>query len=269
LSTLKSIYAPKFKFNLIGDYGVDNIFLVHRICITCDDLAMLKENKLIRMLYHFDMTSNSGINFMPDSMLHDSFFKPVVACNFEILNFGVPTLGWFNDEHFSLHENINMCFTYTCKLGCNTCSWKSIHYLMSYCLSYLCSTLNVQYERFVKTDDIYIYHAHMLSLLLACLQNKLRRGRISFKEREDDVDMATSDTTKNMARGYIYQVISSSESKIYYLVIRDKKYFTYFSGMPNRRRLVQATGENARDRPASFHSREAVHDIQVLALVKV
>jgi hypothetical protein len=39
--------------------------------------------------------------------------------------------------------------------------------------------------------------------------------------------------------------------------------------MPNRRRLVQATRENVRDRPASFRSREAVHDIQVLALVKV
>jgi hypothetical protein len=75
LSTLKSIYAPKFKFNLIGNYGVDNIFLVHRICITCDDLAILKKNKLIRMLDHFDMTSNSGINFMPDNMLHDSFLS--------------------------------------------------------------------------------------------------------------------------------------------------------------------------------------------------
>jgi hypothetical protein len=37
-----------------------------------------------------------------------------------------------------------------------------------------------------------------------------------------DVDMATSDTTKNTAHEYIYQVISSSESKIYYPVIRDK-----------------------------------------------
>jgi hypothetical protein len=31
LSTFKSVYAPHFKLNLIGDYGVDNDFLVHRI----------------------------------------------------------------------------------------------------------------------------------------------------------------------------------------------------------------------------------------------
>jgi hypothetical protein len=127
----------------LSDYDIDNIFLVHKICITCDDLDMLKEKKLLRMLDHFDMTSNSGINFIPISMLHDSLFKPVVASNFEILNFDLPTLGWFNDGHFTLHENINMCFTYICKLSCNIASWKCSHYLMSYYLDYLCSTLNV------------------------------------------------------------------------------------------------------------------------------
>jgi hypothetical protein len=168
LSTLKSIYAPKFKFNLIGDYGVDNIFLVHRICITCDDLAMLKENKLIRMLDHFDMTSNSGINFMPNNMLHDSLFKPVVACNFEILNFGVPTLGWFNDGHCKVNYN-DKCFTYICNLSCHTCFWNMTNRVRHYYELYSCEVLIVKHVRGVKTDDIYIYHVFTLSLLLVCL----------------------------------------------------------------------------------------------------
>jgi hypothetical protein len=144
------------------------------------------------------------------------------------LNFDLPPLGWFNDGHFTLHENINMCFTYICKLSCNIASWKCSHYLMSYYLDYLCSTLHVQYERCVQTDDIYIYHAHTLSLLLACLQNKQRRGRLSFKEREDDVDMTISDTTKITTREYIYQVNSSTNIRIYYFIIQIKDTTLYF-----------------------------------------
>jgi hypothetical protein len=53
LRSFKSVYAPSFQFHLIGDYGVDNMFLVYRICVTCDVLDMLKERKLIRMLDHF------------------------------------------------------------------------------------------------------------------------------------------------------------------------------------------------------------------------
>ena len=63
LSTLKSAYVPDFTFQLIGDYGVDNIFLVHRICITCDDFSSLKDTKSVHMLDHFDMTSNNGIDY--------------------------------------------------------------------------------------------------------------------------------------------------------------------------------------------------------------
>ena len=42
-------------------------------------------------------------------------------------------------------------------------------------------------------DDVYIYHVHTLSLLSTCLQNKHRRGRLFFQEREDDEDIITSD----------------------------------------------------------------------------
>jgi hypothetical protein len=47
LKCLKSVYAPEFTFNLIGEYGVDNNFLVHRICITCDEISNSQHNKRI------------------------------------------------------------------------------------------------------------------------------------------------------------------------------------------------------------------------------
>lgn len=86
------------------------------------------------------------------------------------------------------------------------------------------STFNLHKIIRVKMDDIYIYiyHAYTLSLLLACLQNKHRRGRLYFQEREDDVDINISDKTECIILGCIYQVISSINSKIYYLIIRNK-----------------------------------------------
>jgi hypothetical protein len=64
---------------------------------------------------------------------------------------------------------------------------------LSYFNTAICTRLNGRHDRAVKMDDIYIYHAYTLSLLLACLQNKHRRGRLFFQEREDDEDMITSD----------------------------------------------------------------------------
>ena len=74
ITWLKSVYILDFTFNLIGEYGVDNDFLVHRICITCDDLKTLK-TKLVQMLDHFDMTSNYGVDFTPNSLLHDTSLR--------------------------------------------------------------------------------------------------------------------------------------------------------------------------------------------------
>ena len=34
-------YVPGFTFNLIGDYSMDEIFMVDHICITCDNIAEL------------------------------------------------------------------------------------------------------------------------------------------------------------------------------------------------------------------------------------
>ena len=46
VSELSSLNSPSstysYYFKLIGDYGVDNQFLVYRICITCDHMDELK-----------------------------------------------------------------------------------------------------------------------------------------------------------------------------------------------------------------------------------
>jgi hypothetical protein len=102
------------------------------------------------------------------------FFIPYdVASTFDTLNFGLPTLGWFNEEYYNLH-GVNMSFTYIYKLSCDTCL-PMTNDLLSYYNTCLCQILNVQHGRSVKADDIYIYHAYTLSLLLACLQNKHRQ----------------------------------------------------------------------------------------------
>ena len=75
--------------------------------------------------------------------------------------------------------------------------------------SYSCIHVSyVQKSREVKLDDIYIYNMYTLSLLLATFQVKQRRGRLCFQKGEDDEDMTTLDTTKNIAYMYICEVIS-------------------------------------------------------------
>jgi hypothetical protein len=178
LSSFTSVYTPNFQFLLIGDYGLDNKFFVHKMCITCDrfpDLFGSGENSL----NHFDMTSNIGIELMPTKLLYDNLLMHVASCNLESAKFSLPILGWCNDEHFSLRDHSNMCFIYICKMSCDAC-WNLTNNLRSYYGYFLCSKLNVQQGRGIKMDDIYIYHAHTLFLLLACLQNKHRRGWLHF-----------------------------------------------------------------------------------------
>jgi hypothetical protein len=84
-------------------------------------------------------------------------------------------------------------------------------------------------------DDIYIYNMYTLSLLLATFQIKQRRGRLCFQEGEDDEDMTTLDTTKNIAYTYLFEVISDKSYAIIYLCYMEQKYFTSFCFMPNCR----------------------------------
>ena len=114
-----------------------------------------------------------------------------------------------------------MCFTYICKLSCDAC-WNDSNDLLSYYNNYFCSTLNFQHGTGIKMDDIYIYNAYTLSLLLACLQSKHRRGRLNFQEREDDVDMNSPDITKPIISGLIFKVNSINNYSIFYSIIRDK-----------------------------------------------
>lgn len=76
-----------------------------------------------------------------------------------------------------------------------TCA-NQLHTALIRYFNYRCiATLIVQQGRETKTDDIYIYHAYTLSLLLAYFQIKQRRGRLCFQEGEDDEDMDPPDTT--------------------------------------------------------------------------
>ena len=72
-------------------------------------------------------------------------------------------------------------------------------------------------------------------LLLATFQTKQRRGRLCFQEGEDDEDMTTLDTTKNIAYMHICEVISYKNYPIIYLCYLEQKYFTYFYFMPKCR----------------------------------
>jgi hypothetical protein len=153
------------------------------------DLDQICLKIIVPMFNHFDMTSNLGD--------------------------GSSMLGWFNDEYCqSFH--MNKSFTYMCKLSCNTfmpstsCDNILALYFINY-ESYSCIHVSyVQNPREVKMDDIYIYNMYTLSLLLATFQIKQRRGRLCFQEGEDDEDMTTLDTTKNIAYMHICQVISSA-----------------------------------------------------------
>ena len=76
---------------------------------------------------------------------------------------------------------------------------------------------------------------YSFSLLLAMFQIKQRRGRICFQEREDDEDMTTLDTNKNIAYMHICEVISNANYAIIYLCYRGQKYLTDFCAMSNWR----------------------------------
>ena len=99
--SLKSVYAPKLIFNLIGEECIDNEFLVHTICITCDDLTSLKADINKSMIDHFNMISNIVVDYMPNSMLHDCLYT---RANLDIPNSYLPMLGWFNGEHYQLDK---------------------------------------------------------------------------------------------------------------------------------------------------------------------
>ena len=84
-------------------------------------------------------------------------------------------------------------------------------------------------------DGIYIYNMYTLSIFLPTFQIKQRRGRLYFQKREDDEDMTTLDTTKNIAYMYICEVISNANYATIYLCYPEQKYFTHFCVLSNCR----------------------------------
>ncbi|PNT76050.1 hypothetical protein BRADI_1g43423v3 [Brachypodium distachyon] len=207
----KSFTVHGYTIHLIGQHDVNNNILVHEICITCDNFPVLGEKKFLHMLNHFNMTSNICVHYLPNSCLHDcmnisaltcSKFQHLVVTNLGTINYYSPVLGWYNGEQCK--PNTRHCFTYICKKTfCQFSCWNVIHddcltnYLMRFCYK----TLIVQERRCIKMDDIYIYHAHTLSILSVSFQHKRRRGRLSFQEREDDMDMTMDTTITNLIIG--------------------------------------------------------------------
>ena len=167
---------------------------------------------VVPMFNHFGMTSNLGD--------------------------GSSRLGWFNDEHCQYFVIIKS-FTYMCKLSCNifmpltSCDSILDLYFMTFEGCSCITVSHVPQLRSVKMHDIYIYNVYTLSLLLATFQIKQRRGRLCFQEGEDDEDMTTLDTTKNIAYMHICQVISSANYSIIYLCYPEQKYFTHFCVLSN------------------------------------
>ena len=198
------------------------------------DLDQICLKIILPLFNHFDMTSNFGDDSVPNDMLHICLFKHVVASKFGIIQVYLPMLGWFNDKHCQSFD-MNKDFTYMCKLSCNilmpstSCDNILALYFMTFEVSH------VPQLRSRKIDDIYIYNMYTLSLLLAIFQTKQRRGRLCFQEGEDDEDMTTLDTTKNIAYMHICEVISYKNYAIIYLCYPEQKYFTYFYFMPKCR----------------------------------
>ena len=122
-----------------------------------DDLFLVTESKTTRSSTAMK-ASKSGIvvDYISNSMLLDCLST---HANFDKPNSYLPILGWFNDEHYKL-DDINMCFTYMCKLSCNTSPWyiSCANYLDFHLISYAnyscIKTLIVQQQREVKMDDL-------------------------------------------------------------------------------------------------------------------
>lgn len=204
LTISKSFAVHEYTIHLIGQHDVNNNILVHEICITCDNFPLLGEKKFLHMLNHFDRTSNIGVDYLPNSYLHAclnisaltcSKFQHIVVTNLDTIHYYSPMLGWCNGERCK--PNTRNRFAYKCKQYCQSSCWNVIHHdcFTNYLIRLCYKRSIVQERRCIKMDDIYIYHAHTLSILSVSLQHKRRRGRLSFQEREDDMDMITMDTT--------------------------------------------------------------------------
>ena len=208
LPSWNSIYTPCFRVNVIGEYSVNQEVLVHIFCITRAEMV----DKLTRSdddhLQLFVASAMQCENWLQRIMLHaETNFCVSPHPEFKHASDNLFT---YLNVHWQICEQYNdgypfESFTYTCKTRCNNDCLRLYAmlnfiianplriYLVRY-YTYCCiTTLIVQQWRGIKTDDIYIYHAYTLSLLLAYFQFMQSRGRLCFQEREDDEDMTPPD----------------------------------------------------------------------------
>ena len=67
-----------------------------------------------------------------------------------------------------------------------------------------------------------IYVASFFALLYYVFAKGESRGRLCFQERENDLDMASTDATKYIVYVYKYEVNSCGKYKLFYFIIKDK-----------------------------------------------
>ena len=123
-----STYAYSFMFNLIGDYSMDEKFLVDHICITCDKIAELKIAACSSICYVMKSFCCGIVHNFHDCMNIDSVLVDILQPTKVILQM----LDCFNSYRIEsdlsyplclsqhmLHFNaIDKRFTYICKLSC-------------------------------------------------------------------------------------------------------------------------------------------------------
>jgi hypothetical protein len=68
LSPYSSTYACSFTFNLVGDYSMDDSFLVDHICITCDRINELKLAVFSRICFVSQSFCCGTLDYVRDSM---------------------------------------------------------------------------------------------------------------------------------------------------------------------------------------------------------
>lgn len=177
LRSLVNSYIYTYKFNLIGDVGVDNMFQVYRICITCDNLADLKLHVLRK----------------PSITQCDGHFEK-----------------GFNTSAYCLEHNIMpTCLSLTCITNqSNTVEeWKGINWFSPTLLKFhvgkvkfdhMSQLCNLKYDfelSIVQNNkkntiiDSYIYHVYTLFFLSSTFSGYQKPRTAFLEEREDDVDI--------------------------------------------------------------------------------
>jgi hypothetical protein len=176
-----STHAYCFMFYLIGEYSMNDNFLVDHICITCDRINALKLDVLSPICYVSQSFCCGTLDYVRDSMqlysgLVDllqptNILLPVLECSNSARiesDFSYPLS---LSQHMLHLYATKMYFTYTCNLSC---------------LMYSRHIFHVNKNN--TTCYVYIYSAYTLFFLFLPLSAYPKPRTAFLEEREDDED---------------------------------------------------------------------------------